>query len=92
MNSPRTGARKFGSDFARSSDACATTAPTNSATTNSVMAQHLTNFVEGVKRLRRSLPTNTSGAVATIGFPDPSLQGFSPSWQGGNRVAVRRGG
>jgi hypothetical protein len=37
------------------------------------------------------------GTVATIGFPDPSLQGFSPKvlahgHHGGNRVAVRRGG
>jgi len=35
--------------------------------------------------------------MATVGFPDPSLQGFSPKvlahgHHGGNRVAVRRGG
>ena len=33
------------------------------------------------------------GTVATVGFPDPGLQGFSPKLaKGGNRVAVRHGG
>ncbi|HEY1719367.1 MAG TPA: hypothetical protein VGH42_13900 [Verrucomicrobiae bacterium] len=44
-----------------------------------------------------TLPIAASRTVATIGFPDPSLQGFSPKvlahgHHGGNRVAVRRGG
>jgi S1-C subfamily serine protease len=44
-----------------------------------------------------SRSAHLGGTVATIGFPDPSLQGFSPKvlahgHHGGNRVAVRRGG
>jgi S1-C subfamily serine protease len=33
------------------------------------------------------------GTVATVGFPNIGLQGFSPKLaKGGNRIAVRRGG
>jgi len=40
-----------------------------------------------------SRSAHLGGTMATIGFPDPSLQGFSPKLaKGGNRVAVRRGG
>jgi S1-C subfamily serine protease len=43
-----------------------------------------------------SRSAHLGGTVATIGFPDPTLQGFSPKVLAhghyrGNRVAVRRG-
>jgi len=40
-----------------------------------------------------SRSAHLGGTVATIGFPDPTLQGiFAQAGQGGNRVAVGRGG